>query len=160
MATFGKGQSFKGQRVHVASAFEQKGGKGMNVSFSMSNDTREGEDVFTDPMLSYDTYTDADGKQKNKFTQGYSMKQWEAIEAAGNKDGDKLVVIADVFPNKRGPGLMVNTNSLKTPETPFDQDKHQANTMAAREAKKAAKAADNEAGKENEKEADKELDVS
>ncbi|WP_145142331.1 hypothetical protein [Paenibacillus sp. Y412MC10] len=140
MARFRKGQSFKNQRVHIVGAFDQtgKGMTGKNVAFSISNDTREGDDIFTDPMLVYDTYEDKNGKQQNSFTAQYSAKQWEAIEAMANKDGDDLVIEADLFMNKNGPGLLVNTNTLKTPEIPFNREKHKANTLAARELKKAA----------------------
>ncbi|MEK4277715.1 hypothetical protein [Paenibacillus sp. FSL R7-0026] len=140
MAGFKKGQSFKNQRVHIVGAFDQtgKGMNGKNVAFSISNDTREGEDVFPDPMLVYDPYTDRNGQQKNSFTAEYSASQWEAIEAAANKEGDDLVLEADLFMNKNGPGLLVNTNTLKTPEIPFNREKHKENTIAAKEAKKAA----------------------
>lgn len=152
MATFKKGQSFKGQRVHVSSVFDQKGPgmDGKNVAFSISNDTREPEDVITNPMLVYDKYTDKQGNVKNTFTAEYSKSQWEKIEAFANKDGDAMVLEADLFPNARGKGLVVNTNTLKTPEVPFDAQKHRENTLAAREAKKAAY---NE--KQNQAEADK-----
>lgn len=141
MARFKKGQSFKNQRVHIVGAFDQtgRGMNGKNVSFSISNDTREGDDIFTDPMLVYDKFIDSQGQEKPSFTAEYSASQWEKIEAAANKDGDELVIEADLFMNKKGPGLLVNTNTLKTPEIPFDQEKHKANTIAAREAKKAAK---------------------
>ncbi|MGC6586656.1 hypothetical protein ACPV3A_17015 [Paenibacillus sp. Dod16] len=159
MAKFKKGQSFKNQRVHVAAVYDQtgKGMTGKNVSFSISNDTREGDGIFTDPMLVYDTYT-RDGKQQNSFTANYSAKQWEAIEAAANKDGDALVIEADLFANKNGPGLLVNTNTLKTPEIPFNKEKHKANTLAAREAKKAAMA-EQRAEQETQTEGEKELSV-
>ncbi|WP_078598686.1 hypothetical protein [Evansella clarkii] len=141
MATFKKGQSFKGQRVHVSGVFDQKGPgmTGKNVAFSISNDTREPEDVITNPMLVYDKYTDKEGKEKDTYTASYSAKQWEAIEQAANKDGDAMVVEADLFPNTRGKGLIVNTNSLKTPENAFDMTKHRENTVAVRDAKKAAR---------------------
>ncbi|OMF76778.1 hypothetical protein [Paenibacillus glucanolyticus] len=160
MAKFKKGQSFKNQRVHVVGVFDQtgKGMNGKNVSFSISNDTREGDDIFTDPMLVYDTYVDKLGKQQNSFTANYSARQWEAIEAAANKDGDELVIEADLFMNKNGPGLLVNTNTLKTPEIPFNQQKHKANTLAAREAKKAA-VAEQRAEQETQTEGEKELSV-
>jgi len=155
MATFKKGQSFKGQRVHVSSVFDQKGPgmTGKNVAFSISNDTRELDEVITDPMLVYDKYKAADGTMKNTFTAEYSKAQWEAIEKAANKDGDAMVVIADLFPNKKGKGLVVNTNTLKTPDVPFDKEAHQKNTLAAREAKKAKYAeAETAATKEQEAE--------
>lgn len=141
MATFKKGQSFKGQRVHVSGVFDQKGAgmTGKNVAFSISNDTREPEDVITNPMLVYDKYKDKEGNEKDTYTASYSAKQWEAIEKAANKDGDAMVLEADLFPNTRGKGLVVNTNTLKTPETPFDAAKHRENTVAVREAKKAAR---------------------
>lgn len=139
MATFKKGQSFKGQRVHVSGVFDQKGPgmTGKNVAFSISNDTREPEDVITNPMLVYDKYTDASGKEKDTYTASYSAKQWEQIEKMANKDGDAMVLIADLFPNSRGKGLVVNTSTLKTPDVPFNAEKHRTNTLAAREAKKA-----------------------
>lgn len=141
MATFKKGQSFKGQRVHVSGVFDQKGPgmTGKNVAFSISNDTREPEDVITNPMLVYDKYKDKEGKEKDTYTASYSAKQWETIEKTANKDGDAMVLEADLFPNTRGKGLVVNTNSLKTPETPFDASKHRENTVAVRESKKAAR---------------------
>jgi len=141
MATFKKGQSFKGQRVHVSGVFDQKGPgmTGKNVAFSISNDTRDMENVITNPMLVYDTYKDGQGKEKDTYTASYSAKQWAAIEAAANKDGDAMVLEADLFPNTRGKGLVVNTNTLKTPTTPFNADKHRENTVAARDAKKVAR---------------------
>lgn len=141
MATFKKGQSFKGQRVHVSGVFDQKGPgmTGKNVAFSISNDTREPEDVITNPMLVYDKYKDKEGKERDTYTASYSAKQWEAIEKAANKDGDAMVLEADLFPNTRGKGLVVNTNTLKTPEAPFDASKHRENTVAVRESKKAAR---------------------
>lgn len=156
MAKFKKGQSFKNQRVHVVGAFDQtgRGMSGKNVSFSISNDTREGDDIFTDPMLVYDTYVDKNGKQQNSFTAEYSAKQWEAIEAAANKDGDDLVIEADLFMSKSGPGLLVNTNTLKTPEIPFDREKHKTNTLTAREIKKETKAV-----QESQKQGEEELSV-
>lgn len=142
MATFKKGQSYKGQRLHVSSVFDQKGQgmTGKNVAFSISNDNREKEDVMTNPMLVYDTYKDSSGVEKDTFTASYSAKQWEAIEAAANKDGDAMVIEADLFPGKKGKGLLVNTNTLKTPEQPFNAAAHKEKTLEAREAKKAAKA--------------------
>lgn len=153
MATFGKGQSYKGQRVHVSSVFDQVGAgrSGKNVAFSISNDERGPEDVITNPMLSYGTYQDKEGKTKDTYTVGYSNAQWKEIEAAANKDGDAMVLEADLFPRKNGPGLMVNTKTLKTPEKPFDAAAHKANLTAARDAKKAAKA-DKETAPEQEKE--------
>lgn len=141
MATFKKGQSYKGQRVHVSSVFDQKGPNmtGKNVAFSISNDTRAPEDVITNPMLVYDKYTDNEGKERDTFTASYSQKQWEQIEKMANKDGDSMVVEADLFPNSRGKGLVINVNSLKTPEVPFNAELHRANTLAARAAKAAAK---------------------
>lgn len=141
MATFKKGQSMKGVRVHAASVFDQKGQgmDGVNVAFSVSNDLREQEAVDTAPMLNYGSYIDPEGNKKNTFTASYSRKQWEAFEKAANKDGDAMVVEADLFPSKNGKGLVVNTNSLKTPEQAFSQDKHRENTVAARDAKKAAR---------------------
>ena len=140
MASFKKGQSFKGQRVHVSGVFDQKGAgmNGKNVAFSISNDTKEPEDVITNPMLVYDKYVDGKGNEKDTYTANYSAKQWEAIEKAANKDGDAMVVIADLFPNARGKGLLVNTNTLKTPDVPFNAEKHRNNTLAVRATKKAA----------------------
>ncbi|PAE87720.1 hypothetical protein [Shouchella clausii] len=154
MATFKKGQSYKNQRVHVSAAFDQRGPgmKGKNIAFSISNDTREPEDVITNPMLVYDKFKDKDGNEKDTFTASYSPKQWEAIEKAANKDGDAMVLVADLFPNTRGKGLVVNTNTLRTPETPFSAEKHRDNTIAAREAKKAAREAES-AGQQNQREA-------
>lgn len=142
MATFGKGQSYKGQRVEVVSVFDQVGAgrTGVNVAFGIANDTRAPEDVVTNPMLSYGTYKDKDGNTKDTYTVGYSRAQWDEVQAAANKDGDRLVVEADLFPRKNGPGLMVNTKTLKTPEQPFDLAKHKENTETARAAKKSAKA--------------------
>jgi len=150
-ATFKQGQSFKGQRVHVSQVFDQKGPgmTGKNVAFSISNDTREPEDVITNPMLVYDKFKDANNVEKDTYTAAYSAKQWAAIEAAANKDGDAMVLVADLFPNSRGKGLVVNTDTLRTPETPFSAEQHRENTMSAREAKKAMR----ETGTETEKEA-------
>lgn len=140
MATFKKGQSFKGQRVHVSAVFDQKGPgmTGKNVAFSISNDTRELDDVITNPMLVYDEYVDKDGNKKPTYTASYSAKQWEQIEKMANKEGDAMVVIADLFPNSRGKGLMVNTKTLRTPDVPFDAEKHRENTLKAREMRKQA----------------------
>lgn len=125
--------------MHVSAVFDQKAPKtGKNVALSISNDTRDPEDVITNPMLVYDTYVDRQGKVHNTYTAAYSAHQWEQIEKAANKDGDAMVLIADLFPNKRGKGLVINTNTLKTPDIPFDMEKHRANTLAAREAKKQA----------------------
>lgn len=165
MATFPKGQSMKAQRVHITGVFDQKG-KGMsgkNVAFSISNDTREpGAGAFADPMLVYDKYKDGDGNEKPTYTASYSEKQWEDIEAAANKDGDALVLEADLFPSKRGKGLVVNTATLKTPDVPFDNAKHKENTLAERalraEARKE-KAAAREADKGKDKEADQALEA-
>ncbi|KQY91000.1 hypothetical protein ASD24_24710 [Paenibacillus sp. Root52] len=156
MARFRKGQSFKGQRVHVANVFEQtgKGMTGKNVAFSISNDTREGDDIFTDPMLVYDKYIDNEGKEKPTFTAEYSAKQWEAIEAAANKDGDNLVIEADLFMNRNGKGLLVNTNTLKTPEVPFNSEQHKSNTLAARALKKEVRVE-----QESEKQSETELSL-
>lgn len=139
MATFKKGQSFKGNRVHVVAVFDQKGPgmTGKNVAFSLSNDLAQShEEVFTNPMLVYDKYKDKDGNVKNTYTASYSAEQWKKIEATANKDGDAMVLEADLFPDSRGKGLLVNTNTLKTPEIPFNAEKHRENTLAAREAKK------------------------
>lgn len=146
MATFKKGQSFKGQRVHVSGVFDQKGPgmTGKNVAFSISNDTRDMENVITNPMLVYDKFRDPQGNEKDTYTASYSAKQWAAIEAAANKDGDAMVLEADLFPNTRGKGLVVNTNTLKTPTVPFDATKHRENTVAAREAKKTAREGQNQ----------------
>ncbi|MEW4426037.1 hypothetical protein AB1I68_00920 [Paenibacillus pabuli] len=152
MVKFKKGQSFKNQRVYVANFSEQTGANrnGMNVAFSMANDTREGDDVFTDPMLVYDKYM-KDGQEKKYYKTEYSANQWEKIMNAANKEGPNLVVDADLMPNSNGPGLVVNTNTLKTPEIPFDREKHMAITEAAREAKKA-KREEQEIEKEDESE--------
>jgi hypothetical protein len=140
MAKFKKGKSFENQRVYVASFSEQAGARtGMNVAFSIANDTREGDDVFTDPMLVYDHY-EKDGIRKNYYKAEYSANQWEKILNAANKEGSNLVVEADLFPNKNGPGLLVNTNTLNTPEISFDIDKHKEKTKAALEDKKAKRA--------------------
>lgn len=152
MATFKKGQSYKGQRVHVSSVFDQKGPgmTGKNIAFSISNDTREPAEVITNPMLVYDKYKDAQGKEKDTYTASYSAKQWEAIEKAANKDGDAMVLEADLFPNARGKGLVVNTNTLKTPSVPFDAAKHRENTLAARKERAAARESAAEASAEQE----------
>lgn len=146
MATFKKGQSFKSQRVHVSGVFDQKGPgmTGKNVAFSISNDTRDMENVITNPMLVYDKFRDPQGNEKDTYTASYSAKQWAAIEAAANKDGDAMVLEADLFPNTRGKGLVVNTNTLKTPTVPFDATKHRENTVAARDAKKTAREGQNQ----------------
>lgn len=149
MARFEKGQSMKGQRVHVTGVFDQKG-KGMtgkNVSFSISNDLADPKDldnVKTSPMLVYEQYKGQDGKEKTSYSASYSQSQWEKIEAAANKDGDKLVVIADLFPNRNGKtkGLMVNTNTLKTPDQPFNAEAHRENTLNARKEREAKRDAD------------------
>lgn len=154
MATFKKGQSMKGQRVHVTSHFAQTGPgmTGQNVAFSISNDTKEIGDVMTNPMLVYGKTKDG---TKDVYTASYSAKQWEAIEKMANKDGDKLVLEADLFPDSKGKGLVVNTNTLKTPSEPFNQAAHEANTIAAREAKKQAREAANQ---QQEQEAELEAD--
>lgn len=149
MARFAKGESMKGQRVHITSVFDQKG-KGMtgkNVSFSISNDLHDPKDldnVKTSPMLVYETYKGQDGTDKTSYSASYSKSQWEKIEAAANKDGDQLVVIADLFPNRSGKakGLTVNTNTLKTPEQPFNAEAHRENTLNARKEREQKRDAD------------------
>lgn len=111
----------------------------MNVAFSIANDTREGDDVFTDPMLVYDSYQ-KEGVERKYYKTEYSANQWEKILNAAHQEGSNLVVEADLMPNSNGPGLLVNTNTLKTPEIPFDIEKHKEKTEAAREAKKAKRA--------------------
>lgn len=144
MATFKKGQSFKDQRVHISADFDQRAPmKGKNVVISISNDTREGDDIKTDPMLVYQRYKDKQGAEAVSYTASYSESQYNAMMAAANHDGDKPVLIADLFPNKRGDGLVVNTNTLRTPDVPFDAEKHREVTEAARADKKAAREAKN-----------------
>lgn len=159
MVRFKKGESFKGNRVHISSVFDQKGPgeKGKNVAFSISNDLRDPEDVKSDPMLVYGQYTDKDGERKPSYTAQYSASQWDEIVAASNKDGDAMVVIADLFPNSRGPGLVVNTKTLRTPDEPFNDEVHREKTLNAREAKKMARQ-EAQVQKEAEKEAEPALE--
>lgn len=159
MATFKKGESMKNQRLVVSASFDQKGEgrKGKNVALSIANDTKDMENVKTDPMLVYDHYTDKNGEKKPTYTASYSPTQWEAIEAAANKDGDAMVIEGDVFPNRNGKGLVVNTNTLNTPEEAFDSQKHKDNTHAARAAKQAARK-EQEAAKAQEQEAEQALE--
>ena len=146
------GQSTKGQRVYMINAFEQQGKMtGYNVSLALANDVpKTGEEarlapnagVQTAPCLSYDKYVDPKtNEEKPTFKVGYSKEQYEAMVAAANKDGDNLVFIADLMPRKNGPGYMVNTNTLKSTDIPFDKEAHKERTNAAREANKAKYAA-------------------
>lgn len=153
MATFKKGQSMKQVRVHAASQYPQKGPgmTGVNMAFSMSNDLLEPSEAFTGPMLEYGTFVDKNGEKKPTYTTAYSASQAEKFEAAANKDGDAMVVLADVFPNKKGTGLIVNMDTLTTPDEPFNAAAHKENTMKARELKKEARAA-KESGQEQEQE--------
>lgn len=163
MATIPKGESYKGQEVYVASAFPQKGtmpnGKpmtGYNVAFGIANDRREPERVITNPMLVYNQYKDHEGNDQVSFMQSYSKAQYEAIEAAGNKDGDALVVKADLIPSKKG-GFVVNTKTLQTPEKPFDAKAHRENTEQARAERQAKR--DAEVAPEDAPEQDVELEA-
>lgn len=153
MATFPKGSSFKQQDVYIASAFPQKGTlkngepmTGYNVSLGVANDRRDPENVITNPMLAYKHYQDAQGQDKVSFTQSYSKAQYEAMMEAANKDGDYPVLTGDLMPSKSG-GLVVNTTTLATPETPFDAAAHKENTEAARKARDAKRALEQEAEK-------------
>lgn len=144
MATFKKGESMKNQRLVVSAVFDQKGKNytGKNVAFSIANDTKTVEDAMTDPMLVYDTYTDKDGNKQNSYMAGYSKDQWEAIEAAANKEGDAMVINADVIPRGKGrKGLAVNTKTLSTPEEGFSKAKHDEVTTQARQEKAKAREA-------------------
>lgn len=160
MATFNKGESMKSQRIAVSASFPQKGEgrKGHNVALTLANDTKAPADVKTDPMLVYDHYVDKNGEKQNSFTASYSPKQWEAIEAVANKDGDAMVFEADVFPNRHGKGLVVNTNTLKSTDVPYDSAKHKQNTLDARTAKAEARKAAKEQDKSAEVEAEDELE--
>lgn len=138
-AVFRKGESYNNQRVFVSSVFPQGGQQtGYNVALSIANDQQtDTSKIQTSPMLVYDQYM-VGNEKKDSYTTSYSAKQWDAIEKASNKDGDKMVILADLIPNNNGKGLVVNTNTLKTPEHPFNIDKHRVNTIAARDAKKAS----------------------
>lgn len=162
MATFKKGESMTKQRIVVSAQFDQKGEgrSGKNVALSIANDKGGPENAMTDPMLVYDTYEDKNGDKKPTFTASYSSAQWDKIAEAANKDGDALVVEGDVFPNRHGKGLVVNTNTLSTPEESFDKAAHDANTLAAREAKaEARKAAAAEKAAEKGKETEKAVEL-
>lgn len=143
MANFKKGQSMKKQRVVAVQNFDQKGKNmdGQNVAFSIANDQSAIEDVQTAPMLVYGSYEDANGEKQASYTDNYSKTQWDKFVEKANKDGDKYVADVDVFPNKDGSGLVINTNTLETPEAPFDAEAHRANTLEAREVKAAAREA-------------------
>lgn len=65
MATIRKGMSYKGNRIALISAFDQKGEKqtGKNLQLVMANDLEtDNNRVITDPSLVYKQYTDKDGK--------------------------------------------------------------------------------------------------
>lgn len=168
MATFDEGQSYKDNRIHATGIFEQTGthknGKpmdGYNIAFSMSNDEAEGSDVFTDPMLKYDTYIDADGDPQYTFTVPYSKSQYEELMETANlgEDGKGMPVVnADLMPNPSGKGLLVNTKTMTTPENGFDPVAHKENTKSAREVKAQNREAANIAKAESSAEADSGLD--
>jgi len=151
MATFKKGQSMKDRRLVVVGAFDQKGEgmTGKNVAFAIAADQEtEASNVITDPMLHYGTYKDDAGKEQSTYTVPYSKQEFERIEQAANKDGDKWVVQGNVFPSEHRKGLHVNTKSLTTPDVPFSNDKHKAMIDAGRAFKaeqREAKGAETEA---------------
>lgn len=132
MVRFRRGESMKNQRVYVAASYSQVGNStGRNVALSIANDTCEDDVIKTAPMLMYDTY-ERDGETYPRYTVGYSKKQWETIEQMANKEGDELVVVGDLMPTKDHKGLMLNTNTLQTPDEPFDKERHRARTVAKR----------------------------
>lgn len=132
MVHFKRGESMKNQRVYVAASYAQVGNStGRNVALSIANDTCRDEDIKTAPMLMYDSY-ERDGKQHPRYTVGYSSKQWEEMIRMANKEGDELVLVADLMPTKDHKGLMINTNTLQTPDEPFDKDTHRKRTIAKR----------------------------
>lgn len=158
MATIPKGESYKGQEVYIASAFPQKGKMpngqpmtGYNVALGIANDRREPDKVITNPMLVYNKYKDAAGDDQVSFTQSYSKDQYEAMQAAANKDGDAAVLKADLIPSKKG-GFVINTKTLQTPEKPFDAKAHKENTEQARAERQAKR--DAEVGVESAPEAE------
>lgn len=163
MAKFNKGESMKAQRVYISAAFDQKGNStGKSVVATRANDDKTPETADTQPVLVYDSYKDKDNKMQPSYTKGYSAKEWERIEKMANKEGDALVVIADLFPpkgrdGKREKGLKMNTLTLQTPDVPFDKAKHVEVTQTARDNKKAAREA--KANVEPAPEAEDELQV-
>lgn len=159
MATFNKGESYKNQRVHITNAFEQTAPKGgYNVAISRSNDLAEQDKVDSGPMLVYDNYID-DGVSKNSYTAEYSKSQMDAMNEIANKEGDNYVIVADLMPNSKGPGLIINTKKMSTPEEKFDKAVHVEKTNLARENNAKARE-DAKLAKEQEVEAEtEELEV-
>lgn len=145
------GRTMKNERLYIANAFPQEGtGRngvqmtGYNVQVGVANDLcKDLKQVITDPMLRYDNYTKPDGTKGKSMTIAVSKDQYEAIQAACNKDGDKPVFQADLFP--KGSGLMVDTKTLKTPEAPFSKDAHDKNLTDARAMRAAERAAQKDA---------------
>lgn len=134
MATFREGQDISNQRVHVCATFDQQGDNaGKSVMMSVSNDIRDADDIILDPMLVYDIYTDdKTNEEKRKYTTNYTEDEWDKIEKASNKDGDAMVVNGDLVENPNGVGLVVDTDTLTTPDKAFDETEHRKNTIHAR----------------------------
>lgn len=155
----------KNQRVYIASVFEvpkkdaKEGDKPSHydISLGVANDLGDPKknEVMADPMLAYNQY-EKNGEKKVSHTIRYAASQYEKMLDAANKDGKYPVIEADLFPTRANApkrGLMVNTQTLKTPEKAFDHEKHLANTTEIRDIKKEAreaKAAEAAAAKEAE----------
>lgn len=180
MATFQKGQSMKGQRIYIASAFpsQKEGAKEgdkpthYDISLGIANDLVDPkkDNVIADPMLGYNPFVTKDGEKKISNTIRYAASQYDKMMEVANTDGKYPVFEADLFPTRPGAakrGLVVNTGTLKPVEQKFDHEKHKENTdivrkdkAAQREAKAAeAKAAKEAEGKGAEAEASKEAEA-
>lgn len=155
----------KNQRVYIASVFEvqkkdaKEGDKPSHydISLGVANDLGDPKknEVMADPMLAYNQY-EKNGEKRVSHTIRYAASQYDKMLDAANKDGKYPVLEADLFPTRANApkrGLMVNTQTLKTPEKAFDHEKHLANTTEIRDIKKEAreaKAAEAAAAKEAE----------
>lgn len=150
MATIRKGMSYKGNRIAILSAFDQTGEKqtGKNLQLVMANDLETDDNrVITNPSLVYKSYNDKNGKPQTWTKESYSKKQYEAIMAVANTDGTHPVFEADLMPSANGKNLIVNTNTVKHVDQPFDHEKHKERTLEVRNDRAAAAAAAREAAK-------------
>lgn len=157
MATIRKGMSYKGNRIALISAFDQKGEKqtGKNLQLVMANDLEtDNNRVITDPSLVYKQYNDKDGKQQTWMKESYSKQQYDDIMAVANTDGTHPVFEADLMPSANGKGFIVNTKTVKPVDQPFDNEKHKERTLEVRNERAAAREAAKEKSTEKAKEED------
>lgn len=157
MATIRKGMSYKGNRIALISAFDQKGEKqtGKNLQLVMANDLEtDNNRVITDPSLVYKTYNDKDGKPQTWMKEAYSKQQYDDIMAVANTDGTHPVFEADLMPSANGKGFIVNTKTVKPVDQPFDNEKHKERTLEVRNERAAAREAAKEKSTEKAKEED------